>query len=184
MHLRVTPARARARNLTIATTSYRAGWVDPRHMPDQSGRLRRTHSEPHAGRKAQGPARAPPVTRTSSRVKALARVARPIWQHGTAVSPIPPMATAAPSSRWEDPKVRKPRAGTENLWIRLIQYGGDAGPVPPHGTGPAPRPSRPICHPSRTRVAVLLRQSVPALAAGPAHLPPQRRMRMIASARR
>jgi hypothetical protein len=103
-------------------------------MPDQSGRLRRTHSEPHAGRKAQGPGASTPVTRASSRVKALARVARPIWQHGTVVSRIPPMATSAPSSRWEDSESASPGPAPK-LWIPLIQCGGDAGPVPPHGTG-------------------------------------------------
>ena len=55
------------------------------------------------------------MTRTSSRVKALARVARPIGQHGTVVGRIPPMATSAPSSRREDPESASPRAGTEAL---------------------------------------------------------------------
>ena len=72
--------------------------------------------------KLKAPARAPPVTRTSSRVKALARVARPIWQHGTVVSRIPPMATSAPSSRWEDSESASPGPAPK-LWIPLSSAG-------------------------------------------------------------
>ena len=68
----------------------------------------------------------PPVTRTSSRVKALARVARPIGQHGTVVSRIPPMATSAPSSRWEDPESASPGPAPK-LWIPLSSAGAMPG---------------------------------------------------------
>ena len=64
----------------------------------------------------------PPVTRTSSRVKALALVARPVWQHGTVVRPIPPMATSAPSSRWEDSESASPGPAPK-LWIPLSSTG-------------------------------------------------------------
>ena len=60
------------------------------------------------------------------------------------------------------------------------QYDGTAQVAADLAASPGP----PACRPSRTRVAVLLRQCVPGTHPGPTHRAPQRRVHMMASGER